>query len=203
MTELKNKKEPKLNQKSLMIELKKKANSDNLIDIDTIEETFNELDLNNKLLHKKKKDPNAIPRPLNNWQKFSKVIRYDLSIKDTPIIGKDATIEIASIWKEHYKNDEGKIIQEKLEPILEKYIDYEEKGYFNKKNKKDILQFLDDTDDVDNDNDNKSEIKNDIEKPKKEPEKEKKSSKKKSSKKKNIKKDSEESELNSDDINSD
>ncbi len=55
MTELKNKKEPKLNQKSLMIELKKKANSDNLIDIDTIEETFNELDLNNKLLHKKKK----------------------------------------------------------------------------------------------------------------------------------------------------
>jgi len=200
MAELKNKKEPKLNQKSLMIELKKKANSDNLIDIDTIEETFNELDLNNKLLHKKKKDPNAIPRPLNNWQKFSKVIRYDLSIKDTPIIGKDATIEIASIWKEHYKNDEGKIIQEKLEPILEKYIDYEEKGYFNKKNKKDILEFLDDTDDIDT----KTEIKNDIEKPKKkEIEKEKKISKKKSSNKKNIKKDSEESELNSDDINSD
>lgn len=195
MTEFKKKKEPKLNQKSLMIELKKKANSDNLIDIDTIEEIFNELDLNNKLLHKNKKDPNAIPRPLNNWQKFSKVIRYDLSIKDTPIIGKDATIEIASIWKEHYKNDEGKVIQEKLEPILEKYIDYEEKGYFNKKNKKNILEFLDDTDDFDN----KTEIKNDIEKPKKE----KKSSKKKSSKKKNIKKDSEESELNSDDINSD
>lgn len=195
MTEFKKKKEPKLNQKSLMIELKKKANSDNLIDIDTIEEIFNELDLNNKLLHKNKKDPNAIPRPLNNWQKFSKVIRYDLSIKDTPIIGKDATIEIASIWKEHYKNDEGKVIQEKLEPILEKYIDYEEKGYFNKKNKKNILEFLDDTDDFDN----KTEIKNDIEEPKKE----KKSSKKKSSKKKNIKKDSEESELNSDDINSD
>lgn len=202
MTEFKKKKEPKLNQKSLMIELKKKANSDNLIDIDTIEEIFNELDLNNKLLHKNKKDPNAIPRPLNNWQKFSKVIRYDLSIKDTPIIGKDATIEIASIWKEHYKNDEGKVIQEKLEPILEKYIDYEEKGYFNKKNKKNILEFLDDTDDFDN----KTEIKNDIEEPtktKKEIEKEKKSSKKKSSKKKNIKKDSEESELNSDDINSD
>ena len=202
MTEIKKKKEPKLNQKSLMIELKKKANSDNLIDIDTIEEIFNELDLNNKLLHKNKKDPNAIPRPLNNWQKFSKVIRYDLSIKDTPIIGKDATIEIASIWKEHYKNDEGKVIQEKLEPILEKYIDYEEKGYFNKKNKKNILEFLDDTDDFDN----KTEIKNDIEEPtktKKEIEKEKKSSKKKSSKKKNIKKDSEESELNSDDINSD
>lgn len=202
MTEFKKKKEPKLNQKSLMIELKKKTNSDNLIDIDTIEEIFNELDLNNKLLHKNKKDPNAIPRPLNNWQKFSKVIRYDLSIKDTPIIGKDATIEIASIWKEHYKNDEGKVIQEKLEPILEKYIDYEEKGYFNKKNKKNILEFLDDTDDFDN----KTEIKNDIEEPtktKKEIEKEKKSSKKKSSKKKNIKKDSEESELNSDDINSD
>jgi hypothetical protein len=200
MTELKKKKEPKLNQKSLMIELRKKANPNNLIDIDTIEEIFNELDLNNKLLHKKEKDPNAIPRPLNNWQKFSKVIRYDLSIKDTPIIGKDATIEIASIWKEHYKNDEGKVIQEKLEPILEKYIDYEEKGYFNKKNKKDILEFLDDTDDIDT----KTEIKNDIENPKKkEIEKEKKSSKKKSPKKKNIKKDSEESELNSDDINSD
>jgi len=197
MTELKKKKEPKLNQKILMTELKKKANSNNLIDIDTIEEIFNELDLNNKLLHKKEKDPNAIPRPLNNWQKFSKVIRYDLSIKDTPIIGKEATIEIASIWKEHYKNDEGKIIQEKLEPILEKYIDYEEKGFFNKKVKKDILKFLDD------DDDDKNEIKNDIEEPKKELEKEKKSSKKKSSKKKNIKKDSEESELNSDDINSD
>tara|TARA_Y100000389_G_scaffold194646_1_gene224954 strand:+ start:47 stop:655 length:609 start_codon:yes stop_codon:yes gene_type:complete len=202
MTEFKKKKEPKLNQKSLMIELKKKANSNNLIDIDTIEEVFNELDLNNKLLHKNKKDPNAIPRPLNNWQKFSKVIRYDLSIKDTPIIGKDATIEIASIWKEHYKNDEGKVIQEKLEPILEKYIDYEEKGYFNKKIKKNILQFLDDTDN-DNDNDNKTEIKNNIKETKKEPEKEKKSSKKKSSKKKIIKQDSEESELNSDNFNSD
>ena len=183
--------------------IKNKANSNNSIDIDTIEEIFNDLDLNNKLLHKKEKDPNAIPRPLNNWQKFSKVIRYDLSIKDTPIIGKNATIEIASIWKEHYKNDEGKVIQEKLEPILEKYIDYEEKGYFNKKNKKNILEFLDDNDDND-DIDKKTEIKNNIEESKKkEIEKEKKSSKKKSSKKKNIKKDSEESELNSDNINSD
>jgi len=173
MTELKKKKEPKLNQKILMTEFKKKADSNNLIDIDTIEEICNDLDLNNKLLHKKEKDPNAIPRPLNNWQKFSKVIRYDLSIKDTPIIGKNATIEIASIWKEHYKNDEGKVIQEKLEPILEKYIDYEEKGYFNKKNKKNILEFLDDNDDIDkkteikNDIDKKTEIKNDIEEQKK------------------------------------
>ena len=44
MTELKKKKEPKLNQKSLMNIIKNKANSNNSIDIDTIEEIFNDLD---------------------------------------------------------------------------------------------------------------------------------------------------------------
>jgi len=108
-----------MNKTNLMDKIIKKADINGFINILEIEIIFNE---------KKKLD--HISRPLNSWQKFSKVIRYDLS--NNKITGKKATEEIAKIWKTEYKNSGGFQITEKIEIILDLYNDYEEKGYFSK-----------------------------------------------------------------------
>jgi hypothetical protein len=108
-----------MNKKKIMDKIIKKADINGFINILDIEIIFNE---NTKLDH--------ISRPLNSWQKFSKVIRYDLSNKK--ITGKKATEEIAKLWKTEYKNSGGFEIKEKIEIILDIYNDYEKKGYFTK-----------------------------------------------------------------------